>query len=213
MTIPCNLQYQDAIAGEAPREVLALWRRAQMHVQHSWNRSVVASDHALGDAGLLGATGLRRFGKYLLVPMRDALGELWSTQSLPIAFRPGMPNCEQPALPLHGRVEGLHHWHGPMVDREAQDAYIGVTVHLHDAVCWHAETGVPVVVAFAPENLATLATMLCQAFPAAMVGVWARWPEHRDAAEHAANTSGAIAVTDCDAFGDAQGDAPCASSS
>lgn len=192
---------QDAIAAPASPETLAMWRRVQEYALFQWNRATMPSQEILRLAGLGQAFGLREAHGALLVPMRDAMGELWSVQHLPPRFRPGAGDTYPvPTFELHARLQGLHHWIGQVPEGEGAGQCIGIAEHLADAVTWHRETGTPAVVAFAPDNLAALAGLLRESFPLARIGLWSRWPEQAPAVRTAAALAGVQAVADCEAF-------------
>ena len=200
---------QDDIASTAAPDTLAAWRRVQAYALYQWNRAVLPSRSMLRRAGLLQARGLRAANGRLLVPMRDGMSELWAVQHLPPEFHPGSGSTyPRPAFDLHARVQGLHHWIGRPLEGDGAGQCIGITEYLADAVTWHEETNTPAVVAFAADNLATLAGMLRAAYPDARIGLWARWPEQAQAVRDAAAQTGAHAVQDCEAFADARGSTP-----
>lgn len=170
------------------------WKRAQRYARYIWQRSTAARRKLLRDAGLSTAQGLRELHGRLLVPMRDQLGELWAVQEMPTAFR-GVPCSDSgPTFLLGARLDGMRYIVGALPGSDAGSPVIGVTVSVHDAMCWNGETGAPVLVAFALENVAALAAELRHAYPAARVVLWARWEEHAEGIRSAAKRAGACAV-------------------
>ena len=107
-----------------------------------------------------------------------------------------------------GKLRDLLAVHAPhtvlrfVPEGDGAGATVGITEYLHDAVTWHGETDSPCLVAFAPENLVTLARLVLAAFPAARVAIWARWEQQAEAAHAAARAvPGVRALADLDALG------------
>lgn len=173
------------------------WQRAQRYARHLWNIASAPRQKLLRDAGLSKAQGLRELHEKLLIPMRDSLGELWAVQEMPVTYRPGRPwPClgRGPALLLGARLDGLRYAVGAVTDDDHAGRVVGVTTHVHDALCWNDECGVPVLAAFAPENVATLAAELRFAYPTAHVVLWERWGEQELLIRDAAARTGARAM-------------------
>lgn len=124
-----------------------------------WQSSPAAGAHAYLSEHEIEAHGLRQRGGRLVVPMRDASGELWNLQFIgPGGGRPKM---------LHGgRVFGLFHLIGSPGDRLhiAEDYATAARIFAH--------TGEPTAVAFALHNLRPVALSLREAFPAAKLTIW-----------------------------------------
>lgn len=189
-------QARDTLADFVEPALLRSWKQGQTEAVQAWQHADFASITTLRAAGLGWVPGLRETpGSVLLVPLHDCTGTLWAVQRLPDSFR----TCNQdgflrPSLNGMARVLGLHLWVGPAPVTHTPPKAIGITEYLHDAVDWHKATGIPVLVAFAPENLAVLAGMLRTAFASASVGIWARWPAQEHAARLAASQTCTHAV-------------------
>lgn len=105
-------------------------------------------------------------GGWLLVPMRDAAGDLWNVQRI----APAKPSEGPEKLFLKGgRKSGLWHWCG---DPNGAQVLL-IAEGYATAASIHEATGRPVAVAFDAGNLAHVAQGLCKAFPAALLGVCA----------------------------------------
>jgi putative DNA primase/helicase len=120
------------------------------------------------------AHGLRFAGAVLLVPLSDAMGELWNLQSI-------APSGEKRFL-SGGRKSGLWHMLGTVPDVDAgagagdrlADAATDTPVILlaegyATAATLHEATGWPVAVAFDAGNLGKVAHALRQRYPAALL--------------------------------------------
>lgn len=101
-------------------------------------------------------------GGWLLVPVRDAAGELWNVQRI----APDKPPSGPDKLFLKGgRKSGL--WH--LCGDPAGAAVLLVAEGYATAATLHEATGRPVAVAFDAGNLAHVAKALCQQYPAALL--------------------------------------------
>lgn len=202
-----NVAQDPSIATATPQQ-LERWRLVQRRALFEWNAATPASRAFLAKCGLPAdlSRGLRAAGSsYLLVPQRDCMGELWALQYLPPRFRPARVNpraADKPLRMVNPREAGLHFWVGNVPEGDGAGATVGITEYLHDAVTWHGETDSPCLVAFSPENLATLAKLVLAAFPAARVAIWARREQQAEAAHAAARAvPGVRALADLEALG------------
>lgn len=103
-------------------------------------------------------------GGWLLVPLRDAGGELWNVQSI----APERPTDGPDKLFLKGgRKSGLWHMIGPWADARALLVCEGYAT----GASLHEATGRPVAVAFDAGNLAHVARELRRLCPGALLAV------------------------------------------
>lgn len=102
-------------------------------------------------------------GRVLLIPMRDAAGELWNVQTI----KPAKPTDGSPEklFARGGRKTGLWHWIGTP---EAAPVLLIAEGYATAASVFEA-TGRPVAVAFDAGNLAPVAKAIRKAFPAALI--------------------------------------------
>ena len=121
-----------------------------------------------GDSPYLTRKGVQGYGiryaagGWLLVPMRDAAGELWNVQRI----APAKPAEGPDKLFLKGgRKAGLWHWCGDTANASALLVAEGYAT----AATIHHATGRPVAVAFDCGNLAHVAKALRKAHPAALI--------------------------------------------
>ena len=105
-------------------------------------------------------------GGWLLVPMRDAAGELWNVQRIAPAKSSEGPDK---LFLKGGRKSGLWHWCGDPSGAQVLLIAEGYAT----AASIHEATGRPVAVGFDAGNLAHVAQALRKAFPAALLGVCA----------------------------------------
>ena len=137
-------------------------------------------------------------GGVLLVPMRDAAGELWNVQTIK-PERPADGGPEKLFL-RGGRKSGLLHWCG---SPEAAPVLL-IAEGYATAATVHEATSRPVAVAFDAGNLAHVAKAIRRAYPAALIVLCAdddreteaktgRNPGREKATEAARSVRGAIA--------------------
>jgi putative DNA primase/helicase len=102
-------------------------------------------------------------GGVLLVPMRDAAGELWNVQTI----KPEKPADDAPEKLFlkGGRKSGLWHWIG----KPEGASVLLIAEGLATASSVHEATGRPVAVAFDAGNLAPVAKAIRKAYPAALI--------------------------------------------
>ncbi|MEQ1804502.1 MAG: DUF927 domain-containing protein, partial [Burkholderiaceae bacterium] len=139
-------------------------RDAANHAAQLW-----AQASAEGESAYLVRKGVKahgvRFGPggVLLVPLRDAAGELWNLQTI----KPEKPTDGAPEKLFlkGGRKSGLWHWIG---NPEGAPALL-VAEGLATASSVHEATGRPVAVAFDAGNLAPVAKAIHKAHPAALI--------------------------------------------
>jgi putative DNA primase/helicase len=124
-----------------------------------WQSSPAAGEHAYLSAHGIPAHGLRQRGGRLVVPMRDAAGELWNLQFIG-------PGGGRPKYLHGGRVFGLLHLIGTPGDE------IHVAEDYASATRIHADTGDACAVAFELHNLRPAALALREAYPGARFTVW-----------------------------------------
>ena len=160
---------------------LERWCKAQILARMAWRRACAPSRESRW-----AHFGVRENRSDLLVPMRDESGALWDVQYLPLDFHPARSIWanHQPAYLGEARPQGLRH----CIGGATVDA-VGVTMHLHDAVTVHGETGWPAVVAFEPENLATVAASLRSLHPQARIVLWVLRVKDLDVVRAAADTA------------------------
>lgn len=134
-------------------------RSAAASAASLWDASPAAGEHRYLTANDVRAFGLRQRGGRLVVPMRDAAGELWNLQFIgPAGGRPKY---------LHGaRVFGLFHLIGTPGDM------INLAKDYATAAAEHARSGEAAAVAFEWHNLRPVALALREAFPAARCRIW-----------------------------------------
>lgn len=165
--------------------------QARRHAAQLWESSPPAGLHQWLSAKGVGAFGLRQRSGRLLVPMRDAGGELWNLQFIGAGGATRI---------LHGgRVFGLFHqvgWPVKGVQHVAEDYATAARVH--------ADTGQPCAVAVMLWNLRPVALALRARNPATRFTIWLPQPppgcfgNYRgalSAAEYAAaSVGGAVAM-------------------
>ena len=134
-----RLALQKGVAGEAER----LWTAARPASAH---HPYLAAKCMTGD-------GLRQSGWALLVPMRDADGQLWNLQRI--------AGDGSKRFLKGGRVAGLLWQHGKVADAPL---VIGEGVATMAAV--HAATGLPVAAAFSACNIRATAQAMASRHPA-----------------------------------------------
>lgn len=138
MRMETRLALQKGVATEAER----LWHAAQPASGH--HPYLVTKD--------MTADGLRQSGRALLVPMRDADGQLWNLQRI-------FPDGSKRFL-KGGRVTGLLWQRGTVANAPL---VIGEGVATMAAV--HAATGLPVAAAFSANNLGAIARAMAARHP------------------------------------------------
>jgi putative DNA primase/helicase len=139
MRMETRLALQKGVAAEAER----LWQDAQPASAH----------HPYLVAKRMAGDGLRQCGRALLLPMRDADGQLWNLQRI-------YPDGSKRFL-KGGRVAGLLWQRGAVT---GAPLVIGEGVATMAAV--HAATGLPVAAAFSANNLGAIARTLASRHPA-----------------------------------------------
>lgn len=102
-------------------------------------------------------------GAVLLVPMRDAAGELWNVQTI----KPEKPpdGAPEKLFLKGGRKSGLWHWIGKPEEAPA----LLIAEGLATASSVHEATGRPVAVAFDAGNLVHVAKAIRKAYSAALI--------------------------------------------
>ena len=147
---------RDAAQREAAAEAGRIWAEA----------SDAGASGYLSRKGVQGYGVRHAAGGWLLVPMRDAAGELWNVQRI----APTKPSDGPEKLFLKGgRKSGLWHWCGDPANAPA------LLVGEGFATCAsiHEATGRPVAVAFDAGNLPHVAQALRKAHPAALIVICA----------------------------------------
>ena len=147
---------RDAAQREAAAEAARLWSEA----------SDAGTSGYLSRKGVQGYGVRHAAGGWLLVPMRDAAGELLNVQRI----APTKPSDGPDKLFLKGgRKSGLWHWCGDPANAPA------LLVGEGFATCAsiHEATGRPVAVAFDAGNLPHVAQALRKAHPAALIVICA----------------------------------------
>ncbi len=148
---------QDAAHQAAAGEAVALWEGAAEVLDRS-AAPYLLRKHVQPYGVRFGAGG------WLLVPVRDAAGELWNLQRI----APGKPTGGPDKLFLKGgRKSGLWHFCGDPVGA----AVLLVAEGYATAASLHEATGRPVAVAFDAGNLAHVAKALHQQYPAALLAL------------------------------------------
>ncbi|MDD2846180.1 MAG: DUF927 domain-containing protein [Rhodoferax sp.] len=147
---------QDAAHASAAQDAAALW----------------ASASEAGASPYLTRKGVQAHGVrftpdgFVLVPVRDAAGELWNVQSI----TPERPAVGTDKLFLKGgRKSGLWHWCGDPAGAVAGAGVLLVAEGYATAASLHQATGHPAAVAFDAGNLAHVAKALRQQYPAALL--------------------------------------------
>ena len=161
-----------------------------------WNSSPAPGVHPWLESQSIAAHGLRQRDNRLLVPMRDAAGELWNL--LFIGPSGGLRM-------LYGaRVFGLFH----LIDRHdagktynatlgellatwEPPAVVNIAEDYASAARVHAATGQPVAVAFELHNLRPVALALRSEYRRARIVVWLPEP-HQSARSASGNHRGAV---------------------
>lgn len=134
-----------------------------------WASSPAAGVHPWLEAQGIVAHGLRQRDNRLLMPMRDAAGELWNLQLI------GPAGGKRT---LYGaRVFGLFHLidvpgHPDTWVSLGSPAVLNIAEDYASAARVHAATGQPVAVAFELHNLRQVALTLREHHPASHIAVW-----------------------------------------
>ena len=155
-----------AAAAREQAERDARQRQAEAEAARLWNE---ASEAGAETAGYLVRKGCKPYGVRVnaagavLVPMRDAAGELWNVQTI----KPAKPDDGGPdkLFLAGGRKSGLMRWCGTPDGAPVLLIAEGYAT----AASIHEATGRPVAVAFDAGNLAPVALALRGRFPAARI--------------------------------------------
>lgn len=146
---------EDVRKAEAQRERDRLRNRleAKHEARNLWARAALANpEHPYLSAKRVGVYGLRQLGRRLLVPMRDASGDLWAVQQI---------SEEGEKRFLRGaRKRGLYHAIGPAVA-----SVLCIAEGYATAASIFEATGYPVAVAFDCGNLLPVAKALREKYP------------------------------------------------
>jgi putative DNA primase/helicase len=151
----------NAAVAEAKRlreaQKLERWEAVRDEATARW-QAAAAPDlrHPYLMAKAVGAYGIRQADSYLLVPMRDGEGELWSLQTI-------APDGSKRYLRGARKVSLYHAIGGPVTDR------LCVAEGYATAVSVHVATGQPVAVAFDCGNLAPVGRVLRGKYPSARI--------------------------------------------
>lgn len=201
-TIP--LSNDPTIATATPEE-LERWRTVQTRAKFEWSQARPAPRSLLNQCGLPSrfTSELRMMAgaHYLLLPMCDYKGDLWSLQYIPQGFRPCRKDpkaADTMRNMLNPRERGLYFLVGRVRESDAHGGIIAITEFLHDAVTWKEETRGPCFAALTPGNIRPMAEMLRAAYPDARIVIWARWEEQLEQAKRAAEVNGVCYVEDPD---------------
>lgn len=172
-------------------------RRAMQHsvateAQRLWTVSRPASaDHLYLAGKRMAGDGLRQSGRVLLVPMHDAVGQLWNLQRI---YSDGGKRFLK-----GGRVAGLSWQRGEPANTPDAALVIGEGVATMAAV--HAATGLPVAAAFSANNLGAIARAMANRHPACRLILAADFDPNetgqRAAREAAAMVAAGIAWPPC----------------
>lgn len=141
----------------------AAQRAAAAEAARLWGEAAETGQSAYLDRKAVQGHGIRyAAGGWLLVPMRDAGGELWNVQRI----APAKPSEGPDKLFLKGgRKSGLWHWCG---DPERAQALL-IAEGYATAASIHEATGRPVAVAFDAGNLGHVACAVRKQYPAALL--------------------------------------------
>jgi len=148
---------QQAAHAHAASEAVLLWGQAS----------------ETGESPYLTRKGVQPHGlrftsdSWLLVPMRDATGELWNVQRIAPA-KPADGGTDK-LFSKGGRKSGLWHLLGAVASDPAGPAVVLVAEGYATAASLHEATGRPVAVAFDAGNLAHVAKALHTLYPAALL--------------------------------------------
>lgn len=144
-----------------------------------WRASPPAGEHPQLQGNR--AHDLRQRGGQLVVPMRDAAGELWNLQFIAQGGRS--------KYLYGGRVLGLHHVLGS----------VGAELHIAESYATaarvHQQTGAAVAVAFELHNLRPVALALHASHPRAPITVWLPEPPQGARGEALGHRGGLSAAT------------------
>lgn len=143
-------------------------QEAREQAARRWEAAAPAQDHPYLERKGIQAHGARIEGELLLVPMRDADGELWNVERI----RPE-PGAAKKGL-LGGRRKGLFHLIG---DYQAAGPLV-ICEGFATGASIHEATGHPVAVAFNAGNLEAVALALRAKYPDAAL-VLAADDDHR----------------------------------
>ena len=123
-----------------------------------WAKSVTPTQHPYLDRKRVHAHGIRQYGRFLIVPLIDETGGLWSLQSIsPEGNKRFMPG---------GRMQGRFHLITGNPDR------IGIAEGYATAATVHEKTGNTLLVAFNAGNLEPVAVTARAMYPTAHLTIW-----------------------------------------
>jgi putative DNA primase/helicase len=126
---------------------------ARREATRVWSKSVNPTQHPYLDRKQVQAHGIRQYGQFLIVPLVDETGGLWSLQSIsPEGNKRFMPG---------GRMQGRFHLINGSRDR------IGIAEGYATAATVHEKTGDTLLVAFNAGNLEPVAVTARAMYPAA----------------------------------------------
>lgn len=190
-----------AAAEREARETEARHRAAAQEAAELWARGQEGQPAPYLDRKGIGAHGTRTLADgTLLVPLRDAAGELWSVQTIKPA-RPAEGGTPGKLFTKGARKSGLWHLIGTP---PAPGAWLMLAEGYATAASVHEATGRPVAVAFDVGNLRHVAQALRVAFPGARLAVAGDDDRHtaqrsgknpgREAAEAVAREHGGAAL-------------------
>jgi len=148
-------QAQQAAKQERTRKQGAARREAA----RVWSKAVAPTQHPYLDRKRVQAHGIRQYSQFLIVPLVDEAGGLWSLQSISHEgkkrFMPG------------GRMQGRFHLINGKLDR------IGIAEGYATAATIHEQTGDTLLVAFNAGNLEPVAVTARALHPTAHITIWA----------------------------------------
>jgi putative DNA primase/helicase len=133
--------------GAARQEAASVWAKCHTPTQHHYLNKKQVQAH-----------GIRQYGRFLIIPLVDETGGLWSLQSIsPEGTKRFMPG---------GRMQGRFHLINGKPDR------IGIAEGYATAATVHEKTGDTLLVAFNAGNLEAVAVTGRAMYPAAHITVW-----------------------------------------
>ena len=133
-------------------------RNARQEAASVWAKCHTPTQHPYLDRKRVQAHGIHQYGQFLIIPLVDETGGLWSLQSI-------APDGRKRFMP-GGRMQGRFHLITGNPDR------IGIAEGYATAATVHEKTGDTLLVAFNAGNLEPVAVTARAMYPTAHITVW-----------------------------------------
>jgi len=144
---------------QAAQERTQKQRNARQEAARVWSKAVTPTQHPYLDRKCVQAHGIRQYSQFLIIPLVDETGGLWSLQSI-------SPDGKKRFMP-DGRMQGRFHLINGRPDR------IGIAEGYATAATVHEKTGDTLLVAFNAGNLEPVAVTARAMYPTVHLTIWA----------------------------------------